>query len=113
MSAKLASALEAVKVFETKNMFTSHFIDSSNRQCAFLKMRKSLETVGMLSQRYVGLDEYKNALTQDASAKPISKKKTYTFFNPSNMIAIKNHNDAHLPIVGGGLRPLLQEYELT
>ena len=76
-------------------------------------MKKLLETAGILAYRYTCLDEYKQVLYSDIAVKPLKKKKHFTFLNPANLQVVVSPNDALLPIVGGGLRPLLQEFEIA
>ena len=79
-------------------------------------MKKLLQTLTLLSVRYVSIDDFKNALqqadAQDASQGKISKKKKrYSFKNPDNLRQVMD--EPLLPIPGGGLRPLLQEFEIV
>jgi len=67
-------------------------------------MKKIFETIHCLGFRYTGLDPYKESLQAELLAKPIKKKKRFTFINPENLIMIKSPADNILPINGGGMR---------
>ncbi len=55
-------------------------------------MKKLLQTLTLLSARYVSIDDFKNGLLQDealeaalAQGKVAKKKKRYSFKNPDNL----------------------------
>ena len=74
-------------------------------------MKKTFETLHCMASRYVALDQYKEALAAELPLKPLKKKKRFSFLNPDNLLIIKTHSENIIPINGGGLRSLLQEFD--
>lgn len=113
-SKKVAAALQSVKVFEPSEIYGNHMLDSVSKQNALAKMKSLLHTLNLLTCRYVSLEDFKIGLVAGISPEQGASKKTkkrYSFKNPDNLKQLLDESLVSVP--GGGLRPLLQEYEIA
>lgn len=89
-------------------------LDSTSKHNALAKMKSLLQRLTLLNGRYVSLEDFKNALATAIIIEPSTGKKSkkrYSFKNPDNLKHLLDESLVKVP--GGGLRPLLQEYEIS
>ncbi|TNV87512.1 hypothetical protein FGO68_gene11572 [Halteria grandinella] len=111
-SKKLIQAIQTVSIFQPKGLYSAQILDLGTRNLILSKMKKLFEGLGQLNSRYTSIEDFRQGLIADL-VKPLKKKKLRTFLNPDNLIVIVPQGEQLLDIPGGGLRPLLQEYELA